>query len=184
EPFGSVVRLARLGNGATAFFEVEAGAWHRLAATTSVATGASVCAQTLMDGTNLLALRVFLGAECGPAGSNGSHEGPGGADQHRPSGSVHPRNGERDRRCARGGRDRLVVQGARVAERRLRVRHAPLRRPAPSARGESQRRAYHGRTRGAPPGGRTRPARRPAWAESGCLAQAATARRFLRPRAM
>ena len=67
EPFGSVVRLARLGNGATAFFEVQAGAWHRLAATTPVATGASVCAQTLMDGTNLLALRVFLGAECGPA---------------------------------------------------------------------------------------------------------------------
>ena len=67
EPFGSVVRLARLGNGATAFFEVQAGAWQRLAATTPVATGASVCAQTLMDGSNLLALRVFLGAECGPA---------------------------------------------------------------------------------------------------------------------
>ena len=67
EPFGSVVRLARLGNGATAFFEVQAGAWHRLADTTPVATGASVCAQTLMDGTSLLAPRVFLGAECGPA---------------------------------------------------------------------------------------------------------------------
>jgi len=67
EPFGSVVRLARLGNGATAFFEVQAGSWRRLAATTPVTTGASVCAQTLMDGTNLLALRVFLGVECGPA---------------------------------------------------------------------------------------------------------------------
>jgi hypothetical protein len=67
EPFGSVVRLARLGNGATAFFAVQAGAWRRLTATTPVTTGASVCAETLMDGTNLLALRVFLGAECGPA---------------------------------------------------------------------------------------------------------------------
>src|SRR5207237_9606754 len=42
EPFGSVVRLARLGNGATAFFEVQAGSWRRLAATTPVTTGASV----------------------------------------------------------------------------------------------------------------------------------------------
>lgn len=67
EPLGSVVRLARLGDGATAFFVVQAAAWHRLAATTPIDTGASVCAQTLMDGANLLALRVFLGAQCGPA---------------------------------------------------------------------------------------------------------------------
>ncbi len=67
EAFGSVVRLARLGDGATAFFQVQAGAWHRLDATTPIGTGAAVCAETLMDGTNLLALRVFLGAECGPA---------------------------------------------------------------------------------------------------------------------
>jgi hypothetical protein len=67
EPFGSVVRLARLGDGTTVFFEVQAGAWRRLAATTPIETGAEVCAQTLLDGTNLLALRVFLGAGCGPA---------------------------------------------------------------------------------------------------------------------
>ena len=67
EAVGSVVRLKRLGNGATAFFEVQAGAWHRLAATTPIGTRTEVCAETLMDGTNLLALRVFLGADCGPA---------------------------------------------------------------------------------------------------------------------
>ena len=67
EPFGSVVRLARLGEGATTFFEVQGGVWNRLDATTPISTGSAVCAQTLMDGSNLLALRVFLGAGCGPA---------------------------------------------------------------------------------------------------------------------
>ena len=66
EPFGSVVRLARLGNGATAFFDIQSGSWHRLPDSTPIGAGVSVCAETLMDGTNLLALRVFLGAGCGP----------------------------------------------------------------------------------------------------------------------
>ena len=67
EPFGSVVTLKRLGRGATAFFRVSGGEWQRLAESSSIGTGAPVCAETLLDGTNLLALRVFLGAGCGPA---------------------------------------------------------------------------------------------------------------------
>jgi hypothetical protein len=67
EAFGSVVSLQRLGSGATGFFRVAGGAWERLPAGQAVATGTEACVETLMDGATLLALRVFLGAGCGPA---------------------------------------------------------------------------------------------------------------------
>jgi hypothetical protein len=67
EPFGSVVSLQRLGREATGFFRVTSGAWERLPAGAAVAAGTQACVETLMDGPTLLALRVFLGAGCGPA---------------------------------------------------------------------------------------------------------------------
>jgi hypothetical protein len=66
EPVGPTVTLKRLVGGATSFFRVSAGKWVALTASERIATGQAACVQTLMDGTNLLALRVFLGASCGP----------------------------------------------------------------------------------------------------------------------
>ena len=68
EPLGSVLTLKRLGQGATAFYRVSADRWDRLTARAPVGAGGSVCVETALDGTNLLALRVFLGASCGPTG--------------------------------------------------------------------------------------------------------------------
>jgi hypothetical protein len=67
EAFGAVVTLQQLGRGATAFFEVAGDAWARVSSPTSVEPGGPVCVETLLDGETLLALRVFLGASCGPA---------------------------------------------------------------------------------------------------------------------
>jgi hypothetical protein len=67
ETSGSVVRLRRLAGGATSFFSVSGGAWLELASQAQVSAGGEACVETLMDGTNLLAIRVFLGARCGPA---------------------------------------------------------------------------------------------------------------------
>jgi hypothetical protein len=67
EPSGSVVALRRLAGGATSFYRVSAGRWRRLPAGSSIGGGSPACVETLMDGTNLLAVRVFLGANCGPA---------------------------------------------------------------------------------------------------------------------
>jgi len=67
DSLGSLIVVRRLGAGATAFFRVSAGRWQRLSETAGIERGGLVCAETLMDGANLLALRVFLGAACGPA---------------------------------------------------------------------------------------------------------------------
>lgn len=67
EAAGPTVTMTRLAEGATSFFRAAGGAWHRLAAQAQVPTGGPACVETLMDGQNLLALRVFLGAECGPS---------------------------------------------------------------------------------------------------------------------
>jgi hypothetical protein len=66
EPVGSTVTLKRLAGGATSFFRVRAGRWVALAPSERIPTGQPACVQTLMDGTNLLALRVFVGSDCGP----------------------------------------------------------------------------------------------------------------------
>jgi len=67
EGSGSVVTLQRLGREATGIFRVSEEAWERLPPGAAVAAGERACVETLMDGQTLLALRVFLGAGCGPA---------------------------------------------------------------------------------------------------------------------
>jgi hypothetical protein len=68
EASGTEVTLKRLGQDATAFLRTRAGAWQRVTTTSSIETGQAACVETLLDGQNLLALRVFLGAACGPTG--------------------------------------------------------------------------------------------------------------------
>ena len=63
---GAVVSVKRLGQGATKLFGVSGLSWERLPAKTTVRSGETVCIETLLDGPNLVALRVFLGAGCGP----------------------------------------------------------------------------------------------------------------------
>jgi hypothetical protein len=67
EALGPRVVLKRLGQDATAFFRAAGDAWERVGGS-GVGNGDQACVETLLDGTNLLALRVFLGADCGPAG--------------------------------------------------------------------------------------------------------------------
>jgi hypothetical protein len=67
ETSGSELTLRRLGRDATAFFRASGGSWRRVASGDGVRAGEAACVETLMDRTNLLALRVFLGAGCGPA---------------------------------------------------------------------------------------------------------------------
>jgi hypothetical protein len=67
ETSGSVVRLQRLAGGATSFFRASGGTWLELDSEAQVSAGGEACVETLMDGTNFLAIRVFLGARCGPA---------------------------------------------------------------------------------------------------------------------
>ncbi len=66
EGSGSIVTLLRLGQGATAFFRVSGDRWVRLPRQVDIESGERACVETLLDGTSLLALRVFLGAGCGP----------------------------------------------------------------------------------------------------------------------
>jgi len=66
EPAGSVVSLRRLTGTATSFFRVSGDSWRRIGPDEHVDTGQHVCVETLMDGSTLLALRVFLGSDCGP----------------------------------------------------------------------------------------------------------------------
>jgi hypothetical protein len=67
EAFGSVVTLQQLGQGATAFFQIVGGAWEQLSEPSSAEVGQPACVEVLLNGQTLLALRVFLGATCGPA---------------------------------------------------------------------------------------------------------------------
>jgi hypothetical protein len=67
ESLGAKVSLKRLGRDATAFFRVVDGSWQR-ADPRAAGSGDQACVETVLDGQNLLALRVFLGADCGPAG--------------------------------------------------------------------------------------------------------------------
>ncbi len=66
EGSGSMVHLGRLARDATAFYRVAGDRWEKL--TEPDATpGEQACVETLLDGSNFLAVRVFLGAGCGPA---------------------------------------------------------------------------------------------------------------------
>lgn len=66
EALGSELVLRRLAGDATGFFRVAGDGWMRLAPEAQVLAGERACVETLMDGKNLLALRVFLGSDCGP----------------------------------------------------------------------------------------------------------------------
>ena len=67
EALGASVTLKRLGKSATAFYRANLVGWGRLPADARIGTGEEACVETALDGRNLLALRVFLGAACGPA---------------------------------------------------------------------------------------------------------------------
>jgi hypothetical protein len=70
EPGGSRVRLERLSADATRFFSLRDDAWRRMstAEVELIEVGTPVCVESLLDETTFLALRVFIGAACGPAG--------------------------------------------------------------------------------------------------------------------
>jgi hypothetical protein len=65
EDSGSVT-VQRLAPGATGIFRVSGGTWARLDATAQVPVGGEACIEAAMSEGKLLALRVFLGAPCGP----------------------------------------------------------------------------------------------------------------------
>ena len=68
---GSRVDLERGAAGGTRFFRLDGETWGVLSEeeAATVDAGQPVCVEALLDGRNLLALRVFLGAGCGPAPS-------------------------------------------------------------------------------------------------------------------
>lgn len=67
---GESLRLERLAAGATAFLAPTEDGWRELVGTEvdELAAGDDACIESLLDGRTVLALRVFLGAECGPSG--------------------------------------------------------------------------------------------------------------------
>lgn len=67
EAFGSVVTVRLLGGNASTFLRVSGGTWQRAEPGTDAKIGTKACVETLMNGQTLLALRVFLGADCGPS---------------------------------------------------------------------------------------------------------------------
>ena len=78
ERSGTSVGLRRLAEDATAFYRVSGGAWRKLAAQAQIAAGQPACTETIMDGSNLLAIRVssahFVPDSVGH-GSSGGHSG-------------------------------------------------------------------------------------------------------------
>lgn len=66
---GPSVDLERAAAGGTRFYRLDGGRWAVLSEDEAdgVETGQEACVEALLDGRNLLALRVFLGTGCGPA---------------------------------------------------------------------------------------------------------------------
>jgi hypothetical protein len=69
-PGGPVVELDRAAAGATRFFRLDGEEWSSVAEDDigPDAAGQRACVEALLDERTLLALRVFLGAGCGPTG--------------------------------------------------------------------------------------------------------------------
>ncbi|HZB04507.1 MAG TPA: hypothetical protein VE737_09325 [Actinomycetota bacterium] len=67
---GPVVELDRAAAGATRFFRLDDEEWSSVPEEDigAEATGQRACVEALLDGRTLLALRVFVGAGCGPTG--------------------------------------------------------------------------------------------------------------------
>jgi hypothetical protein len=65
---GALTVIHRLAEGATRFFVWKDGLYERLdeADAGLIEVGTPLCVESLLDGRTLLALRVFLGAACGP----------------------------------------------------------------------------------------------------------------------
>jgi hypothetical protein len=68
EPAGARVALRRLAEGATRFFRRSEGSWASLGAdaVSGIGAGTPVCTEALRDRGIFLAIRVFVGAVCGP----------------------------------------------------------------------------------------------------------------------
>jgi hypothetical protein len=66
---GPTVDIRRFEEGATHFLQLSDGVWRELTAAEvgSIQAGQSVCVETLLDRRTFFALRVFVGARCGPA---------------------------------------------------------------------------------------------------------------------
>jgi hypothetical protein len=66
---GPTVNLERAAAGGTRFFRLDGESWALLSEDDAavVDPGQRVCVEALLDGRNLLALRVYLGAGCAPA---------------------------------------------------------------------------------------------------------------------
>lgn len=65
---GPRVDVERFAAGATSVFRLRGSSWNELSETESarLPTGGEVCVEALFDEGRFLALRVFLGADCGP----------------------------------------------------------------------------------------------------------------------
>ena len=65
---GPTIDVRRFAQGATTFLGQEAGRWRELttAEVDGLDLGRQVCVETLLDGRTFFALRVFVGARCGP----------------------------------------------------------------------------------------------------------------------
>ena len=70
---GPRIRVERFAAGATAFLRQDGDGWRELSTgeVDALEAGQPACVETLLDGETFLALRVFLGADCGPAAGGG-----------------------------------------------------------------------------------------------------------------
>jgi hypothetical protein len=66
---GPRIRIRRFEEGATHFLRLGAGGWRELSEpeVDGLGPGDQACVEALLDGRTLFALRIFLGARCGPA---------------------------------------------------------------------------------------------------------------------
>lgn len=66
---GPRIPVERFAAGATSFLRREGGDWRELSTdeVASLEAGGQACLEALLDGGTFLALRVFLGSDCGPA---------------------------------------------------------------------------------------------------------------------
>jgi hypothetical protein len=67
---GPRLEVERFAAGATSFLRQDGEQWVVLGdqEVQAIRTGQPACLETLLDGRTFLALRVFLGVDCGPAG--------------------------------------------------------------------------------------------------------------------
>jgi hypothetical protein len=70
---GPRIRVERLAEGATDFYQLEAEGWRELSPeeVDLIEVGDRACVEALLDGRTFLALRVFLDSSCGPSGPAG-----------------------------------------------------------------------------------------------------------------